>query len=552
MFIRTKRRGTRTYLQIVRNERIEGKVAQHVVGTLGRLDVLQETGELDALMVSMQRFSDKLGVIGAATKGETQAQSFYRVGAALIFERLWKEMGIDRVLTDRLQGRRFEFSVERAMFVTVLHRLVAPGSDRQAERWKEDYRIDGADDLDLQHFYRAMGWLGTPLPKEQQDGATPFAPRCTKDLIEEDLFARRRNLFTGLDLVFFDTTSIYFEGNGGETIGQYGHSKDHRPDLKQLVVGMVLDSQGNPVCAELWPGNTTDVTTLLPIAERLKKRFHIERICLVADRGMISAKTLQALEEMGWLYILGVRMRRCQEARDDVLGRAGRYQEVVPERTKSKDPAPLKVKEVQVGKQRYVICLNEEEARKDQHDREAILASLREALKRGDKSLVGNKGYRRYLQGPEDHFVIDEKKVAEDGRYDGKWVLTTNTALSAAEVALKYKQLWMVEDVFRSTKTLLETRPIFHKCDETIRGHVWCSFLALLLRKELQDRLEAARKDDEPQLEWADLVRDLEALGEAEVLAGGKRYLLRTQARSAAVKAFAACGVALPPLFRQI
>ena len=552
MFIRTKRRGTRTYLQIVRNERIEGKVAQHVVGTLGRLDVLQETGELDALMVSMQRFSDKLGVIGAATKGETQAQSFYRVGAALIFERLWKEMGIDRVLTDRLQGRRFEFSVERAMFVTVLHRLVAPGSDRQAERWKEDYRIDGADDLDLQHFYRTMGWLGTPLPKEQQDGATPFAPRCTKDLIEEDLFARRRNLFTGLDLVFFDTTSIYFEGNGGETIGQYGHSKDHRPDLKQLVVGMVLDSQGNPVCAELWPGNTTDVTTLLPIAERLKKRFHIERICLVADRGMISAKTLQALEEMGWLYILGVRMRRCQEARDDVLGRAGRYQEVVPERTKSKDPAPLKVKEVQVGKQRYVICLNEEEARKDQHDREAILASLREALKRGDKSLVGNKGYRRYLQGPEDHFVIDEKKVAEDGRYDGKWVLTTNTALSAAEVALKYKQLWMVEDIFRSTKTLLETRPIFHKCDETIRGHVWCSFLALLLRKELQDRLEAARKDDEPQLEWADLVRDLEALGEAEVLAGGKRYLLRTQARSAAVKAFAACGVALPPLFRQI
>jgi len=552
MFIRTKRRGTRTYLQIVRNERIEGKVAQHVVGTLGRLDVLQETGELDALMVSMQRFSDKLGVIGAATKGETQAQSFYRVGAALIFERLWKEMGIDRVLTDRLQGRRFEFSVERAMFVTVLHRLVAPGSDRQAERWKEDYRINGAEDLDLHHFYRAMGWLGTPLPKEQQDGATPFAPRCTKDLIEEDLFARRRNLFTGLDLVFFDTTSIYFEGNGGETIGQYGHSKDHRPDLKQLVVGMVLDSQGNPVCAELWPGNTTDVTTLLPIAERLKKRFHIERICLVADRGMISAKTLQALEEMGWLYILGVRMRRCQEARDDVLGRAGRYQEVVPERTKSKDPAPLKVKEVQVGKQRYVICLNEEEARKDQHDREAILASLREALKRGDKSLVGNKGYRRYLQGPEDHFVIDEKKVAEDGRYDGKWVLTTNTALSAAEVALKYKQLWMVEDIFRSTKTLLETRPIFHKCDETIRGHVWCSFLALLLRKELQDRLEAARKDDEPQLEWADLVRDLEALGEAEVLAGGKRYLLRTQARSAAVKAFAACGVALPPLFRQI
>jgi len=550
MFIRAKQRGKRTYLQLVESQRVDGKVRQRLLHSLGRLDLLQESGELDALAASLQRFSKTLALRGALAKGGLETGSFRHLGAVLIFQRLWQQLSIDRVLAELLHERQFGFAVERVLFVTVLQRLLAPGSDRQAERWMQDYHIGGIEGLELQHFYRAMAWLGEPLPDAEQDGATPFAPRCTKDLIEESLFARRRDLYTQLDLVFFDTTSIYFEGAGGESLGQYGHSKDHRPDLRQMVVGVVLDNCGDPVCAELWPGNTADVRTLLPIAERLRRRFHIGRICLVADRGMISAATMQELEARGWDYILGVRMRVCKEARAEVLGRAGRYHEVTPERQQSKDPAPLQVKEVRVGERRYVVCLNAEEARKDAHDRAAILASLREALKKGDKALVGNKGYRRYLKQPDGHFSIDTEKVAEEARYDGKWVLTTNTDWAAADVALRYKQLWTVEDIFRSMKTLLATRPVYHKCDETIRGHVWCSYLALLLRKELQDRLEAAAPGAEP-LEWADIIRDLEALGEMEVWVAGKRYLLRTEAHPAAARTFAACKVALPPTMRN-
>jgi transposase len=154
----------------------------------------------------------------------------------------------------------------------VLRRLFAPGSDRAAEKWKDDYANEGVGDLGLHQLYRAMAWLGEVLPKDQQDRATPFAPRANKDLIEEALFVRRRDLFSDLDIVFFDTTSIYFEGEGGETIGQRGHSKDHRPDLKQMVVGMILDQNGNPLCTELWPGNTKDVKSLVPIVERLNLR----------------------------------------------------------------------------------------------------------------------------------------------------------------------------------------------------------------------------------------------------------------------------------------
>jgi len=267
--------------------------------------------------------------------------------------------------------------------------LVSPGSDRAGIEWREAYRVEGTADLELHHAYRAMAWLSEALEKEVPEGA--LAPRSTKDEVEEALFARDRNLFTGIELVFFDTTSIYFEGEGGKTLGRYGHSKDHRKDRKQMVVGVVLDPEGRSLCCELWPGNTTDVTPLVPVADRLRKRFGIGRICLVADRGMIQKKTLEALEERGWNYIVGAHMRSQKVVRHEVVGRGGRFQTVCGARTNGKDPSPLAVKEVRVGEHRYVVCKNEEQARKDAADREAILAALGQQLRQGATSLVGNK-----------------------------------------------------------------------------------------------------------------------------------------------------------------
>ena len=200
-------------------------------------------------------------------------------------------------------------------------------------------------------------------------------------------------MFTEVDLVFFDTTSLYFEGRGGESIGKRGHNKDHRPDLYQMVVGMALDVEGRPICCEMWPGNTADVKTLLPVVKRMRERFRLREITVVADRGMVSQATLEAFEKSDppVRYIVGVRMRRQKEVSISVLGSRARWFESVPERSNAKDPAPLKVKEVWVEERRYIVCLNEEERRKDAHDREAIVAHLKEQLRNGDKSLVGTK-----------------------------------------------------------------------------------------------------------------------------------------------------------------
>jgi len=552
MFFRQKRSGNRVYLQIVENQWVKGRSQQRVIATVGRLDELQQSGQLDGLLESGAKFAEASLVLTAHRQGRVPSVRHRQIGPALVFGRLWNELQLPQVVEQLLAGRRFDLPLERILFLTVLHRLFHPGSDRSCVLvWMQDYEIPGTEEVELHQVYRAMAWLGEPLPQDQQAGATPFSPRCTKDAFEEALFARRRDLFSELDLVFFDTTSIYFEGEGGDELGEFGHSKDNRPDRKQMVVGVVLDGKGRPLCCELWPGNVTDVKTLIPIVDRLRQRFRIRSICIVADRGMISKDTIQQLQadDRKVHFILGVRLRNVKESYENVLSRAGRYREVHGPREKSTDPSPLKVKEVWVEERRYVVCLNAEQAKKDRADREAIVAALREQLQRGDKSLVGNKGYRKYLSAEGPKFTINEAKVKAEERFDGKWVLQTDREdLTAEEVALQYKQLWTVEEMFRTVKTLLETRPIFHKRDETIRGHVFCSFLALLLRKELQDRLEAQGE----KLEWAVLLRDLAALRYTEVNSQGKRFLLRSDLEGTCAAVFRAVGVAIPPSVQRI
>jgi transposase len=363
-----------------------------------------------------------------------------------------------------------------------------------------------------------------------------------KETIEETLYNRHKDLFTELSLAFFDTTSLYFEGEGGESLGQYGNSKDHRPDLKQMVVGAVLTEDGQPVCSELWPGNQADANALLPVVDRLRQRFGLKRVCWVADRGMISQKTIEGLEERKLEYILGARMRKQKEVSEDVLERGGRYHEVAEN---------LRVKEVIVGDHRYIVCHNPQEELKDAADREAIIQSLKDQLKDGSSQLVGNSGYRKFLHVEKGAISIDMEKVAAEARYDGKFVLRTNTKLPAEEVALQYKRLLLVEQFFRAMKSMLESQPIFHQRDATIKGHVFCSFLALLLHYELQKRLKVYQAEKE-SMEWNTIRRDLESLAEVQVRQGEQWYTLRTAIRGVTGKVLQAVGVAIPPAVKQV
>ncbi len=542
MFFRLKKSGERSYVQIVENKREGAAVRQRVIANLGRADELAASGALASLIASGAKLTDQVLLIDALEEDADGALS----AAAMLFGRIWERLGIGAVLEDLLKERAFEFPVERAAFVVALHRLFASGSDRDCASWMEDYDIAGAEGLELHHFYRAMAWLGEEL-EEKPDGA--LAPRCVKDLIEEKLFDRRRDLFTDLSAVFMDTTSLSFYGEGGETLGEHGYSKDFRPDLKQMILGLVVDGDGRPICTEMWPGNAADVTTLLPVVDRLRRRFSIGRVCVVADRGMISAAAIAGLEERKLEYILGARERSDALVRRIVLENDDPFVPLLIERKAGE--TQLFVKQVKVEGNRYVVCRNEQEAENDRKDREAIVAALDAQLKKGDKALIGNSAYRRYLRKVgakgKPSFEIDAGKLAEEARFDGIFVLRTNAKVTPLQAVLRYRDLLRVEDLFRRTKATMRSRPIFHSSDAAIRGHVFCSFLALSMQKHLDDLAREAGLAPE----WKHLLRDLDRLAQVRIRHRGADWLLRTDAAPSITSLFRRAHVALPPRARQ-
>jgi hypothetical protein len=355
------------------------------------------------------------------------------IGPDLVFGRLWQDLGCRDVLRRLLADRHFRFDVDRAIYLTVLHRLMVSGSDRHADHWRRGIVVPGTESLTLEHAYKAMIWLGEAIGQG----------RTMTDAIEEALYRHRQPLFGEVSLAFFDTTTLWFEGKGGETLGRRGHSKDYRPHLNQVVLGIVLDGDDRPIASFLMPGNTADVTTLVPVVRRLEERFGIRRACIVADRGMISAVTIAALEASGIDYILGVRERSTREVREDVIDDGVAVPLTIP---RQKGETQLAVKEVKLASRRYILCRNEEEAIKDAEARAAILATLERKLAQGDKALVGNAGFRRFLGSRKgERFTIDPAKVAADARFDGLFILRTNTRLKPLQVVLRYRNLLAVD-----------------------------------------------------------------------------------------------------------
>lgn len=525
MFVRVKRISSNgreyIYLQVVETRRDKGRVLQHVIANFGRVDEFVQSGNLDRVIEGLVAHSKTLSLIQRYRGGTLEAEWDKVWGPVLIFEKLWEELGLHELIPSLIRGRRLSFDFERLVFGVALQRILAPGSDRAGSKWIHTVYAPSLEDLRLPHYYRGLRVLWDK-----------------KEKIEKALYHKGLDLFNQpLDLVFFDTTSLYFEGLGPLGFAKLGKSKDHRPDHTQVIMGLLMRRDGLPVACEIWPGNTADVTRLTVITDVLKKRFNIEKVVVVCDRGMVSKKNLEAMTAANFKYIVGVKMRGLLEVRDDVLGRAGRYQVVADN---------LQVKEVWVKDRRYVLCFNPEEADKDRKDRAKIIAKLEEKLTKGGvKRLIPNRGYRRYLKVAEGKFEINRNKIHEEERYDGRYVLRTTTDLRADEVAVAYKNLLWIERLFRELKSLLDTRPIYHHwVRDNVKGHLFGCFLALYMVVVLRKKIEALGK----KVEWEDLIRDLSQIRAIGLRLEGHRYLLRTDLTGVAHLAFKAMGLRPPPL----
>lgn len=531
MFVRAKRsvqNGTSyEYLQIVQSFRDHGKPRQRVLATLGRRESLVASGALDGLLTSLGRFSQRLRVVEAVRTQGLHAHAGKAWGPPLVFGRLWESQGLPEILGALAGEREFSFDIERVSFAMALQRLCAPGSDLQGSSWIHTVEAAGFADLKLQHFYRTCRFL-----------------HDVRERLEQALYFRDRDLFSeGLDLVFVDTTSTYIYRDTETEFRKRGYSRDRRSDLPQFVLCVVVDRNGWPIAWEIFPGNTADKPALRRVIGVLRDRFRIRRVILVADRGMISKDTIELLTEhkdAPFDYILGCKMRRQKEVSEEVLARAGRYTLVQHN---------LEVKEVWVEDRRYVVCRNPEEAEKDAAARKAILEKLETTLaQKGPKAILGNRGFKRFLNIDKKAFTVNQQAIEADARLDGKFVLRTNTKLPAEEIAKTYKGLWRVERTFREEKSTLEVRPIYHHNDDTSIGHIVASFLALRLEVDLQRRLEERGS----KLPFRDLMQDLHQVQAVDLELDGRRYRLRTDMSGHANEAFAAAGVRPPPIVADL
>jgi Transposase DDE domain len=503
MYLRTIQRRNKDgsvvrYVQLAHNHRKGTNTQAEVLLQLGREDRLDMEG-LRRLVGSISRYLDGAGALPpVGPEAALQVESSRQLGSVWLLEGLWQRLGVADALRGVLGARRFTTDLERVLFALVANRAVDPMSKLSAAEWAScDATIPGLAGMDEDHAYRAMDLLVTA---------------DTQARVQEAVFFAAANLLNlEVDLLLFDTTSTFFqrdteEGEGG--FRRFGHSKDHRPDLPQVVIGLAVTREGIPVRCWCWPGNTNDMTVLQQVKDDLRG-WRLGRVVTVVDRGFASDDNLAYLTRAGGHWIAGERLRDGTADVAQVLSRQGRYQQVRDN---------LRVKEVRLGQgdaaRRFVLCHNPEQAERDRVQREQQLALVEEELDRiaglrakaATKATHAGAGRGRRARGASDHLkaecalrdhptlgrwlrqtpggrlVTDRAKIKAEERLDGKFLLSTSDPdLSAADVALGYKNLLAAERAFRDLKTTLELRPVFHRLEHRIRAHVLLCWLALLL-----------------------------------------------------------------------
>jgi transposase len=486
MYVRTISRknkdgSTVTYVQLAHNVRDpqSGQPKANVLHTFGRSDDL-DVDAIKRLTRSLCRFlSPEDAVLARAiSDAKNVPLTFLKsvpMGGAYLLRSLWERLNLHTVLKDCLKERSFTSPVEWAAFAMTANRALAPDSKRGVEEWvSQDVALGNPEPIDLQHLYRAMDVLLE-----------------YREIIHKEIYFAVADLLNlEVDLIFFDTTSVHFERDEEDENGlrRYGHPKNHRTDLPQIVIGLAVTKEGIPVKCWTLPGNTSDMATVEKVKNDLLG-WKLGRCVWVMDRGMNSENNRLVLQKAGGQYILGEKLRDNQEVHKEVLAKRGRYLKIREN---------LEIKEVIIGdgerRRRFILVHNPEEAKKDKATREKILARVAKSLEDiGDQkgkahkksvcALLAHRTLGRYLRQLKDGSIkIDKGKIRKEAHLDGKYILSTSDdTLTPEDIALGYKQLLEVERAFRTLKTTLDLRPVYHRKDERIEAHVFLCFLALML-----------------------------------------------------------------------
>lgn len=550
MYIRTvtsqTKEGPTEYIQLCHNFRDKAakRSKTKIIHNFGRADQL-DVDAIRRLINSLSRLlPDWEGDLHNVDCKDMKFKGSRKIGGSWMLDGMWKRMGIDKTLKKLLHERGFQTPVERLLFAMVCNRALAPSSKLNMEHWvQNEVRIETLPVVEVHQLYRAMDFLLEASEK-----------------IQHDVFFSVANLFNlEVDLLFLDTTTTYFEieGEDGDTeeyegLRKRGYGKDNHPELAQVVIAFAVTREGIPVRCWVWPGNTSDQSIISEVKRDLNN-WQLGRVVMVQDTGFNSEANRRTLQGAGGHYIIGEKLRLGPKSKPhEALQQKGKYRKL---------ENGLEIKESIVGgdseaRRRYIIIRNPEEAERDKQKREDI---VREAERRMNElkqldgqphekaacALRSHKVFGRYVrQTKTGKLNIDKAKITAEEHLDGKYLVSTSDdGLSPEDVVLGYKQLAVIERVFRDLKHLVDIRPIHHRLPERIRAHVLLCWMAMLLIRVAENETEET---------WFQMKKILSTMEVAffELPDGD---VCQSNAPDAAQKAlFKALGVDLPPRYFEI
>ncbi len=547
MYIRITRNATgQKYHHLVESYRDGKKIRQRVLLSLGKV----EEDRLEELATAIARHKDILSTVELAKS--ISIDKTYIYGPLLVLERLFQKTGIQKVLAAIAERHpKLGFDLYRLVFTMAAARFIKPGSKLKVfDHWQKRLHPDMVSgDIELHQLYRALNVLA--MHKEE---------------IEQGLFWHERDLLSmEVDVVLYDLTTLRFESTRTDLgkLRQFGYSKEMRSDCTQVVLGLLVDTEGVPLGFEVYPGNTFEGATVCDIVKKLRQKFKVRRFIFVGDRGLFSRKNLHALKgpdtESNGEFIIGMKLAVFKDRQEEFYD-FKRFRRINDD---------YSVYQTTHEGDRCIITWSRARAERDRKTREDILNKIRKKLagkKITAKTFVTNTTYQRYVTGLNDgkDFAINEKSVAEDSMRDGYFgVLTNVTDMTAEEIVVNYKALWIIEDAFGELKGNLRARPVFHWTDQRIMGHLTLCFLAYLcealMTKALRDKklmLESPAIKNQiikPRpLTVGEAMRELQEIRTIPVQVRSTTMWVRTDISGNASKLFSAIGLRPPPKILKV
>lgn len=470
MFLKVSKSKGNEYISIAHNYRENGKIKQKIIGKIGRKDAFSK--------------DDVNKIVKSFSQGISERERI-KWGCVEVYRKLWGMYDLDTILKFAFTDSKYEFNALSTIFLMLLDRLITPCSKLKSFETQNKYF--GIQEVPLHHLYRTLDLLAQ-----------------SKEEIEKQLFLKNLSLFNQkIDVVFYDVTTYYFESNKADDLKDFGFSKDNKINEVQVMMGLLIDLEGRPIGYELFPGNTFEGRTLETSLDKLKERFNINKVVIVADRGLNSKLNFKKIKDKGYEYIVGSKLKSMPEKIKKEALDLSSYNYI----GENNDENSLKYKIIEYTnpvkedvngkkivtaslKERIICTYSPKRAKKDQKDRERFIEKAKDLLNTPSK-LNNKRGAKKYIDSTVENPVLDEEKIQEDSKWDGIYGIQTSTEdLSIKEIEEAYHQLWKIEESFRVLKTNLEARPIFHWSKSRIKGHFVLCFIAFLLERTLELELK--------------------------------------------------------------